>query len=371
MKILYLITKSEAGGAQTHIFQMASFLIKKGNKVAVMAKPGGFLEIILKQIGAKFYPNIFFSSFFSPFTVFSALRKIEKAVNDFKPDLVSCHSSLAGFLGRLAIKNKIPTVFTAHGWAFTEGVSFFKKFLAQRAERWVSRCCSKIICVCKHDKELALKHKIAPEEKLTVIHNGVEIPDTLLEKAFDTPLKIVFIGRFALQKNQLLFCQAFQELPDELKQKANICFIGKGPLKPQAENFVKQNNLSGYIEFLGELKRVDIFQILESSHILALISNWEGFPRAILEAMAFGLAIIATDIAGVGEAVSQDCGILVKRGDKQAIKQALEKLLLNPNLVQKMGKASRQRASRLFPLSKMLSETEKIYKELLNAPSQF
>jgi len=366
MRLFYLITKSEAGGAQTHIFQLTKYFIQLGNELAVMAYPGGWLENEIKKLGAKFYPNFYFSNRINPIDDLKAIRTIKKAIFDFKPDLVSCHSSKAGFLGRLAIKNKIPTIFTAHGWAFTEGSPFFRKCLAIFAEKLASKYCEKIICVSNFDRELAIKYKIAGQAQLLVIHNGVEKSFEIGSRKIG-PRKIVFVGRLTKPKEPILLLKAFNELPIELKEKAEVLIIGEGPKRKELERFNKENNLETKIKLLGALPREEVFKILKQSEIFVLVSKWEGFPRSILEAMSCGLAIISTDVGGVKEAIDENCGILIKRGDKEGLKNALEKLLKTPSLIKKMGQSAREKAEKEFPLEKMLRETEKTYTSLLKS----
>ncbi len=367
MKILYIITKSEAGGAQTHIWQLGKYFIGRGYKIGVMSYPGGWLEKEVKKLGAKFYPNYFLSNSINPIRDFRAIKEIKKTVEDFKPDLISCHSTKAGFLGRLAIRNKIPTIFTAHGWAFTEGVPFLRRYLAILAEKIAGKFCSKIICVSDFDKKLALKYKIASPDKLTVIHNGVEISqdDTdIKQKDVEGIIKIVFVGRLAKPKDPLLLLRAFNDLPFELKNKTRIFIIGEGPKRKELEKFIKENKLEERVKLLGGIPREKVFEVLKKSDIFVLISNWEGFPRSILEAMSCNLPVIASDVGGVKEAVDESCGILVKRGDKERIKNALEKLLKNPPLIREMGKRAKEKVKKEFSLDKMLKKTEKIYQRL-------
>lgn len=367
MKILYIITKSEPGGAQTHIWQLSKYFIGKGFKIGVMSYPGGWLEKEVKKLRVKFYPNYFLSNSINPIQDFRAIREIKKAVREFKPDLVSCHSTKAGFLGRLAIRNKIPTIFTAHGWAFTEGASFFRKQLTILIEKISGKFCSKIICVSEFDKKLALKYKIVSPNKLTVIHNGVEIlqDDTgIKQKNVERIIKIVFVGRLAKQKDPLLLLRAFNDLPSELRNKAQVSIVGEGSKRKELEKFIKENRLEEKVRLLGGLPREKVFEILKKSDIFVLTSNWEGFPRSILEAMSCGLPVIASDVGGVKEAIDENCGILVKRRDKEGIKNALEKLLKNPPLIEKMGRKAKEKAKKEFSLDKMLEKTEKIYQEL-------
>jgi len=368
MKIVYLVTKSKAGGAQTHIWQLSKYFIGKGFKIGVMSYPGGWLEKEVRKWGVKFYPNYFFSNSINPVQDFKAVKEIKKAVKDFKPDLVSCHSTKAGFLGRLAIRNKIPTIFTAHGWAFTEGAPFFRRQMTVLIEKIAGKFCSKIICVSKFDKELALKYKIASPNKLVVIHNGVEVEKAKNQKSevksLEKKIRIVFVGRLAQQKDPLLLLRAFYSLSPELKNKAEISVIGEGSKRKELEKFIKESKLEGKVKLLGGMPRDKVFEVLKKSDIFALISNWEGFPITILEAMNCGLPVIASDVGGIKEAVDENCGILVKRGDKEGIKKALEQLIRDPSLIRKMGEKAREKAEKRFSLDKMLRETERVYREI-------
>ena len=375
MKILYLVTKSEAGGAQTHIYQLSKYFIEKGNKVAVMSYPGGWLEEEARKLGIKFYSNKYLSNVPDPIRILKAMKEIRKVVKDFKPDLVGCHSTAAGFLGRLAIRNKIPTTFTAHGWAFTEGAPFLRKCLVILIEKIAGRFCSKIICVSDSDRNLALKYKIVSKEKVITIHNGVEISinqftplDTKLSNGANQRksafIKIVFVGRLAQPKDPLLLLESFNSLSFELKDRTQISIIGEGPKRKELEKFIKENKLGEKIRLLGSISREEVFEILKKSDIFVLISNWEGFPYTIIEAMSCGLAIIASNVGGIKEAVDESCGILIKRGDKEEIKNAFEKLLKNPSLIRKMGERGKEKVKEEFSLEKMLRETEKVYKSV-------
>ena len=364
MKIFFLVTKSEIGGAQTYIYQLIKYLLEKGNRIAIMAYPGGWLEEKAKELGVKFYPNRFLSNSLNPFWGLKTMKEIKKAIFDFQPNLISCHSTAAGFWGRLAIKNKIPTIFTAHGWGFAEGAPFWRKMVIL-AEKIASSYCQKIICVCETDKKLALKYKIAPEDKFIVIHNGVEVNKIQISNSksqnYNSKIKIAFVGRLTEPKDPILLLKAFNELEKKLKEKSEILIIGEGEKRKKLEDFIKKHNLEEKVKLLGELPREKVFEILRESQIFILTSNYEGFPRTVLEAMNFGLAIIASEVGGIKEAIGSNCGILVKRGDEEGIKNALEKLLKNPSLARKLGQNAQKRAKEYFSLEKMLEKTEQVY----------
>ena len=367
MKILYLITKSGVGGAQTHILQLSEALLKKGNSVAITSFPGGWLERESKKIGVKFYDNKYFSNNLNLFLIIKSMKRIQEVINDFQPDLISCHSTMAGLLGRAVVRNKIPTIFTAHGWAFTQGTPLIRARIIALLEKMVSKFCSKIICVSSFDKKIAIKNNIASSNKLVVVHNGVKVRENidLSKKETRYPLKIVFVGRLVTPKNPVLLLKAYKQLKQELKDKSEILIIGEGEKRKNLEVFIRNNNLNEKVKLLGALPREKVLAILKESNIFVLTSSWEGFPRSILEAMSYGLPVIASNVGGVQESVSEDCGFVVERGNVEAVKLSLEKLIQNPELMKVMGQNASNRLKKHFSLEKMLDKTEEIYKNLL------
>ncbi|MFH1292398.1 MAG: glycosyltransferase family 4 protein [bacterium] len=365
MKILYLVTKSEAGGAQTHVYQLSRYFVNKGNQVAIMASPGGWLQEQAKKIGVNFMPNVFFSNTLNPIGVVKAFFKIKRAINCFKPDIVHCHSSVAGFLGRLAVRNKIPTIFTAHGWGFNLGVPWWQKKVAIVAEKMASRYCCQIVCVCDFVKQLALKYKVAREDKTVVIYNGIEPVGAEQPSHKSGKFKIVFIGRLAKPKLPILLLEAFNDLPTELKDQSELLIIGDGPQKESLEQFSNQKNLK-QVQLAGDLSREEIFATLQQSNIFVFLSQWEGLPYTILEAMRAGLPVIASDVGGVKEMVSQRNGILIKDNKKEVVTRALRILLEDRQMIEVMGKQSITSINEKFALNQMLKKVEILYNRFVS-----
>ena len=377
MKILYIITKSGSGGAQTHITQLAQYMCEQGHVVAVMAHPDGTLKTRVETVGAQFYPNPSFSNNYDPFAGIAIMRTIREAVADFKPDVVSLHSSSAGFWGRLAIRNTVPTVFTAHGWGFTDGVPFLRKIIAMVAEKYTARFARKIICVSEKDRMLAVTYHIAAPSNITTIHNGVEDLSLLFKKHVTTTssgkIRIVFVGRLDPQKDPESLIRAYASLPQALRMTAELYIVGDGPKRKMLNELVSHYGVVGDVHFAGDVPRQKVFDILSdgfsdacnTNTIFALISHYEGFPRSILEAMSLGLAIIASDVGGVSEAIDETTGIIVPLGDGGAITAALTKLLSDPSRIPLMGATARQKMLEEFTLEQMLQNTEKIYTEIL------
>ena len=364
MKIFYLITKSEEGGAQTHVAQLVRHFTERGHQVSVLSYPGGWLEKEVTESGAKFYPNIYFANSYNPFQLFRAIREIQKTVKQFQPDIVACHSSMASFLGRMVIRNKVPTVFTVHGWGFNNYVGLFSRIIALIAEKVAARYCGKIICVSEFVKDLAVGHKIATPEKFSVIYNGIEKLGEVKQHVECTPLKIVFVGRLADPKEPEILIKAYQALDVDLLKKAELLIIGDGPKRKMLESLVEKND-PGEIIFLGSVPRKEVINILEHSDIFVLASQWESFGLTALEAMSIGLPVIVSAVGGLKEVVDEDSGILILPSNIEYMKQALEKLINDQDLRKSLGECGKKRAFEKFSVEIMLERTENLYEELL------
>lgn len=353
MRIIYTITKSEIGGAQVHVADLAKHMKAEGHAVAIMAFPGGWLENEATKLGVRFYPNQYFANSFNPFKIRKAKSLIKRICDEFRPDLVHCHSSFAGILTRLVVRGKIKTIFTAHSWAFTDGASMFRKIIASISERQVSKWTDKIICVSEYDKQLALRYKIADEKKFITIYNGVSNnPHESISKAN----VLVANGRLAYPKNYLLLLEAYKLSGIDMKLE----IISDGPDRPAIESKVMELGLAGRVSLLGDMSREAVQDKLSKSKAFVLISKHEGFPLAILEAMAASLPVVASSVGGIPEEVDVSCGILVKN-EVTEIAVALRKIN-DENTRLMMGEAARKRFEDKFTLGKFLQKTEDVYK---------
>ncbi len=364
MKILYLITKSEIGGAQTHVAQLVNFFVENNHEVAVMSMPGGWLENETKNSGAKFFSNNYFSNNLNPIRFFLAIKIVQKLVGEFKPDLVACHSTAAGFIGRIAIWNSIPTIYTAHGWSFEPGTPFWRRFPAVIVEKMAAHFCKKIICVSKYTRDMGLRYKIAEQGKMVMVYNGVENPITAGVKV-NNRIKIISVGRLSKQKNPELLIKVTTNLPNDLINRIEVLLVGNGPKLGMVHKLVEQNK-SLLIRVLPSATRDDIKKLLQKSDIFVLSTNWEGLPYSILEAMSVGLPVIATDVGGISELVDSSCGFLIKRDDGLALQRALSSLIMDNNLRFKMGENAKKIIKNRFSINQMLLETEKVYNTVLN-----
>ncbi len=360
MKILYLITKSEAGGAQTHVADLCVYFKSKGYEIAVMSSGDGWLKKECDKNGVIFVQNKYFSNKPRPRRLFKAIKEIRKYANEFKPDIVHCHSSAAAILGRIAIKGKIRTIYTAHGWGFNLGMNPLIRYAVLIAEKITAKYTDTYICVAEFVKNLGLKYNLAPENKFKVVYNGVSLDDVNQSKIKNLKSKIdlIFIGRLAEPKKPELMIKAISLLPEKIKNSIKFVVVGDGPKRKPLEKLAENKKIKA--EFRGSLSKDQVLMELKLADVFIFISAWEGFPYTILEAMSCGLPIIASDVGGVGEAVNETNGILVENEVGQ-IREAILKLVDNKELRLRLGEQGRRDVEQKFSLNQMLEKIEKIY----------
>jgi glycosyltransferase involved in cell wall biosynthesis len=363
MKILYLITRAERGGAQVHVLDLIRGL-HRHCEIEVAAGEDGFLLQEARSLGVVGHVLPHLVHPVSPANDIRALREIVGLLRRTRPDVVHAHTSKAGILGRLAAWFcKVPALFTAHTWSFAEGTSWKWKLLGAPSERFAALLGGTIINVSEANRSLALAYSVVPSARMVTIHNG--IPDEAREASASAaaPPIILMVARFAPQKNQGMLLNACARINAPFR----LQFAGTGPTLSEIESMVSRLGLQNRVEFLGDCS--DIADRLRQASIFALATNWEGFPLSILEAMRAGLPIVASDVGGVREAVIEgQTGFLISRQDTAAFAGALERLLTDPSLRARMARNGRQRFEQYFTVDQMLRKTFSLYCRAVSSP---
>jgi glycosyltransferase involved in cell wall biosynthesis len=366
VKVAYVITRADdLGGAQIHVRDLATRLRRDGHEAAVVGGTGGILSRQLQELEVPFFEIPALSRDSHGMNDLRALSQLRAALGDFEPQLISAHSSKAGILARLAARSLgLPALFTAHGWAFTEGVPALQRFGARWIERGASTLAQLIILVSEYDRRIAVSSSVGGAEKLRVIHNGM--PDISLDEQARpevAPPRMIMIGRFAEQKDHRTLFQALAQLRD---RDWFLDLVGDGPLRSSAQELVVELGLEDRVSFLG--MRTDVSSLLARAQIYVLSSRWEGLPRSIIEAMRAGLPVVASDVGGVAELVEDgSTGCLVPRGDVDALAARLGELLGSSELRLLLGKQGRMQYESEFTFERMYQSTLASYREVIEA----
>ena len=209
---------------------------------------------------------------------------------------------------------------------------------------------------------MAIRHRVLPEGKIRTIHNGVhDIGSHNKVVLSDEHPKIIMVARFAQPKKQLQLLKALNQLR-HIQWK--MYFVGDGPSLQEVQDHAENTGLSDRVYFLGN--RQDVSELLHQSDLFALMSDWEGLPLSILEAMRCGLPIIASDVGGVNEAVHQSQnGYLIPKNDNKELVEKLTMLLTKPALRLKMGNQGRKLYEDNFTFEKMHKKTFTYYEKVI------
>lgn len=288
-----------------------------------------------------------------------AALDISRHLRALTPDLVSCHSSKAGILGRIAARSLgIPVIFTAHGWAFAEGVPGLQRATFKMTEQACGSLCDHIITVCHYDRQLALSANIAPASRITTIHNGMPLlPPLRREPNSSSPVRIGMVARFDLRKDHETLLRALARLHDK---NWRLHLIGGGDASSATQTATTLGILDR-IEFIGESLKVA--NLLAGVDIFCLISRRQGFQPSIIEAMRASLPVVASDVAGVRESVEDMVtGYLVPVGDDKRLAKSLGDLIDAPGLRIAMGNRGRAKFERSFTTERMLRPTVGLYR---------
>lgn len=364
MNIVFVLTRSDTvGGVQNHVVELAAALIKDGHIATVLC--GGDGQYFEKLARYK-VPSYRIEHLSNAISIGNDVRARTEIVNHLKklsPDIVSTHSTKAGLVGRLACRKLgIPVLFTAHGWAYTDGVGMAKQAVYKLLERWLARMTNHIICVSEFDRQLAIKAGI-DEARLTTVHNGRldEWSSELVLEENSIPI-INMIGRLDKQKDHVTLFHALKELKKDYSFR--VVLLGDGPHLRQYQQLVSELGIEANVEFKGLVQFVHAE--LRQSDIFVLITHYEGFPRSTLEAMCAGLPVVVSDAGGSAEAVNEGVtGYVVERGNVGEVVQAVGELLSDREKREQMGKNARALYLERFTFAAMYAKTLQVYEHVL------
>lgn len=367
VKVLQVITLSELGGAQKVLYHIAAGLEPERFAVTVACAPGGelvrWLEELPHRVEVVEMPALKRNP--SPLNDFRAFWQLYRLMRRERYDVVHCHSSKAGILGRLAayLAGVKKIYFTVHGWGINQYQSRPVRFFYIWAERLAGVVSTKVICVSGKDFEKARSLRLVTAEKLVTVYNGLPAAAGLtgvLRREMGLGGNDILIGtvaRLAPPKEVLFFLEMARRMTD--RPDVFFVIIGDGPLRPDCEAFIRKHKLERV--FLTGT-RADAPALLGDLDVFTLFSRWEGLPLTVIEAMQAGRPVLASAVGGVGELVVHgQTGLLMDALDPAVAERALRELIADPGKRGQMGERGRQRAKELFALQEMIGRYRGLY----------
>lgn len=295
-------------------------------------------------------------------------------------DIIHTHSSKAGVLGRLAgrLCTRAKILHTPHCFAFLQrpGSSRLRRALLVACERALGACTDHLVAVSSEERDAALRHRIVPRERMSVLYNGVAAgrpADRARAEGMLRALGIApggrLIGSAGLLTQAKGYAHLLEALPPLLEEFPDLTclLIGAGELEGELKARARRAGIAARVVFCGHVEPCD--DLVAALDVFVLPSLWEGMPYALLEAMSLGVAVVASRVGGCPEAVVDgQTGLLVEPGDARALGEAIGSLLRDPAERMRMGERGRERVGELFALERMIAGLEHLYLELAGAP---
>jgi glycosyltransferase involved in cell wall biosynthesis len=376
--IAHVITRLDLGGAQQNTLYCVEHHDRSRYRVHLAAGPGGLLDrqaLGIAEAEVCLMPVLRHP--IRPHADLAAVTVLARWLRHRGIDLVHTHSSKAGILGRLAARRAgtPAVVHTVHGWSFNTTQPALVRALYVWLERWAASWTDRLVVVAEANIRQGLAAGIGRPEQYCVVHSGIDVD------AFAAPAgRVAVAGAGALacgdgellvgtvaclkpQKDPLTLVRAARRVV-EAEPRARFVVAGDGALRPRVEALAAELGLGDRLVLLGWVD--DVRSLLHSLDVLVLTSRFEGLPRAVLQAMAAGVPVVATEVDGVPEVISDgETGRLVAPGDDQAVADAVLDLLADPARRTRLACAAQERLRGSFEISTMLSELEAIYAGLL------
>lgn len=379
MKILYIVTQGEQGGAQIYTKELATGMIKKGHDVYVATgrqtyEKDTWLHKEMELHGQSKNKNIIFKNLIreiSPLTDLKAFFEMRKFIKDLKPDVVHLNSSKAGVIGAFASFLISKSIYTVHGFVFLEPMNIIKKLIYITLEFNSSLFRNFTILINKKDLQVGRRLFII-RNNFKIIYNGLKneylnkIEERHAARKFifekisipDENQKIVgIIANFYETKGLKYFVDSAKEISENDKDTIFVHIgFGNEKVKTEIENKIKEYGFEKKVFLLGKIPSA--FKYLSSFHTFLLTSVKEGMPYTLLEAHLAGCHIVSTDVGGIREMSEY---IEINLAKTKDVKDVSEKVLKTLNKEIK----SKQNLPEIFTYEKMLDDTKEVYKSLL------
>jgi glycosyltransferase involved in cell wall biosynthesis len=368
--VLLLHASGQLSGGATHVLLLARGLARRGWQPTLVADPDGPLLESARALGIQTVPVPFMRGRIHPGT----LLALRRALAARAPDVVHAHGSRAGLAAAMLARLGgcgAPLIYTEHGLAGDVRRSWIATRLASAVERTTLRAARRVIALSEYAARRIASIAPGAAARLRVIPNAVEPAgeprsrdELRAELGLTADARIVgTIARFVPQKAPLDLVAMASELA-RMDPKARVLAIGDGPLRVQAEREAARTGAP--LVFAGA--RADAAALLPALDVFVLVSHWEGVPIAVLEAMAAGVPVVATDVGGTSSIVRHgETGILVPPAEPARFAQAVRELLEDRPFALALAERALAYVRQHHDEESLLGLTEAVYLEVLGS----
>ncbi len=377
IRVCYIVDAPYAGGAERYVALLAGALDRNHFDPSVLLKKGQGIEAWGSGLreGGIFVTEIDMDLPFRPWDAFAVLAELRR----LRPDVV--HVNLPGpYDGQMGIAAPLARLAGAARVVVTEHLPMVERsakraFVKEIAYHWVDR----VLTVCRANVPFLVGRQKVPVSKIEVIHNalpgsfgrGGDFDRNTARERYGLPpaaAGIAFVGSLIERKGLPVLLRALS-LMDWMDWR--LLVAGDGEERGRYQRLALDLGIGDRTRFLGNLPEAEVEAVLRAADVLALPSFVEAMPYVILEAMACGLPVVASNIYGINEmAVDGETGCLVPPGDAGRLCAGLRDLLTDAQLRRRLGENARNRFERLFTLDRQINKVQSVYFRLLGIDQQ-
>lgn len=360
------------------VFNQMVYQQKQGHRVVALCPDDEWTKPIkYKEIPVIHVPFLWHNAKAS---LTSALLRTFSVCRREKFDVVHTHTLLPGIAGRIAARLAgIPcVVHTFHSWPPHLYKSIFFKWAFYASEIVAAHFASAILFQNPDDMKTWSEIPAVPIRKATLVGNGIDFSAITRKVGADSRRRIrnefgideethvlVNVARFEPQKGHFFLLETIKHLIPRVKRKVAVLLVGMGPDQEKVEAEVRRLDLQDVVHLTGFRK--DVPDIFAASDVSVMSSHYEGIPRALMESMALGLPVVATDVPGTRTLIqSGRTGLLVEYGDVPGFSGAIAKVLNDPTLAKILGENGKYLVKTKFNEYVVADRVEEVYNHVLN-----
>lgn len=381
IRVVRIIARLNIGGPAIHVILLSQYLRKRGYETTLvygqetehegnmlhLAEERGIEALRIPALGREL--NLFKDIY--------TLWKLYRLIRKHRPHVVHTHTAKAGTLGRLAaILARVPVIIhTFHGHVFSGYFSDRRTNFFLNIERYLARHSTRIIAVSDKCRQDLVERGIGLNGQLITIRLGLELDrfpsDTLrfrglLRKRYriaDSSPIVAIVARLVPIKRHDVFLRAVAQVKDEFPT-ARFLIVGDGETKSELLRLSQELRIGPEVIWTGFIQ--DPAEVYADSDIVALTSDDEGLPVAVIEALASGRIVVATNVGGVPELVEDGIsGFLAERGNADDFARALRLALSDIDRCRKMGQSAQARILQSISIQRLVNDIDHLYKQCL------
>lgn len=372
IRVLQAIRQGKIGGGESHVLDLVRFMDRSRFEPVVLSFTDGPMVTLLQSMQVP----VFVIGSEKAFDL-GVWRKVRDFMKEQRIDIVHVHGTRANTNVLWAARRlRIPLIYTVHGWSFHDGLHPLMRKARILSEKFITRKSQVNICVSESNRKTGQQE--FGSFRAEVIRNGIN-PDKFNPEA-DLPnirhqygipagsLVVGYIARMTLQKDPVGMVRGFYEAQQRFPGMV-LLMVGEGELKQAAIDTATELGIRDKVYF--DNFRQDVPAVLQGIDIYCLPSLWEGFPIGVLEAMAMGKTVVATDVDGTREAVAHGRnGWLIPPKDTAALAGAIVRMAEDETLRNELGDAAIGNIRENYNVNGMVRKIENVYTSLFSAKAQ-